>query len=321
MRGVGARCSSTLSALGMLLVLAAGLTIGGCGDSSIDKSEVTLTVRTEGAPERKLLNQIYAQALMKAGYKVKDAPEALENKIGLEGLQAKQISGYPQYMSTSLFYDFGVEIEDIPSATPTAYKELKRDLAKKELVAFPPAPYNIANAVGMFRGSAEKQQLRVISDLKGTAEDMTIKGPTYCHVSVECVGGLEAYYDIHFESISYEEALTPELTWWRLEPDFRYEVLEKGEADASIFYNTDGRLATEKDRFVALEDDKHVFPASNFVWVTSQEVVDEAGPDYEKAIVRAQKGLTLPVIRRLNAKLEAGKSPAEVASEYLRTIG
>lgn len=303
-----------------VLSAAIALAFGACGDASVDKADVTLKVRTEGSPEKRLLGQIYAQALKNAGYKVKEAPEILETKTELEGVKSRQIAGYPQYMSTSLYYDFETAIEDIPSATPEAYRELKKDLEKRGFVAFRPAPYDITNAVGMHRRDAEELGLGDISDLKGKAEKLTVIGPTYCHVSVECVGGIEAYYGTSFEWITYETALTPELTWWRPEPEYRYEVLEKRTADASILYNTDGRLATEADKYVALEDDKHVFPASNVVWITSPDVVDEAGPNYEQAIVDAQKGLTLPVIRRLNAEMEAGKTPAEVASEYLKSI-
>ena len=39
-----------------------------------------------------------------------------------------------------------------------------------------------------------------------------------------------------------------------------------------------------------LEDDKEVFPAGNVIFVTTQKVADEAGPDYEKTIVQVQKG-------------------------------
>jgi osmoprotectant transport system substrate-binding protein len=296
--------------------------IAGCGGSaSVDKAEVTLTVRSEGSPERRLLGQIYAQALKGAGYRVRKAPPSLETKVGLEGLKAKQISGYPEYISTSLLYDFGVEIEDIPARTQAAYGELEKNLEGRDLAAFPPAPYSIENAVGMARKAAEERGLQTNSDLKGKAEEMTIMAPTYCHVSVECLGGIERHYHTAFEGVAYERALTPELTWWRAEPDFRYETLEDGVTDASILFSTDGRLAREKDRFVALEDDKRIFPASNFVWVTSQDVAEEAGPDYEKAIVGAQKGLTLGVMRKLNARMELdGKSPAAVAAEYLKSL-
>lgn len=318
----GSRLEWRRMAVAIVVVLAATVAIAACGgNASVDKAEVTLTVRSEGSPERRLLGQIYAQALKIAGYRVKEAPETLQAKTGLDGLKSKQIAGYAEYLSTSLFYDFGVEIENIPVEAQVAYRELEKSLEKQELAAFPPAPYSIENVVGMLRRTAEEHRLQTNSDLKGEAEEMTIKAPTYCHVSVECLGGIEQHYDTAFEAVSYERAPTPELTWWRAEPEFRYEVLESGEADASMLFNTDGRLATEGDRFVVLEDDRRIFPASNLVWVTSQAVIEEAGPDYEKAIVDAQKGLRLDAIRELNAKLElGGKSPAEVAAEYLKSI-
>lgn len=304
-----------------LAVVAGGVAVAGCG-GGIDKADVTLKIRPEGSPERRVVTQIYAQALKRAGYKVKAVqPSAYESSGFYEELQKGGISGYAEYMSTILFYGFEVEIENIPTQTPVAYRELRRKLEKDELTAFPPAPYSIANEVGMLRSAARRRGLRTDSQLKGQAEGMTLKAPTYCHVSVECLAGIERHYDTAFEAVSYEKSLTPELSWWRGEPDFRYEVLENGEADASILYNTDGRLATEADKFVVLKDDRHIFPASNFVWITSNDVVDEAGPDYEKAIVRAQKGLTIATMRQLNAKLEAGKSPAQVATEYLDSIG
>jgi osmoprotectant transport system substrate-binding protein len=307
-----------------LFALSAGLVIAGCGSSdSVDKSKVTLTVRSEGSPERRLLSQIYTQALMAAGYRVKEASAAaLAAGSWLEALKAGRIAGYPEYLSTALFYDFGVEIVEIPSKTPAAYKQAKKGFEKEGLTAFPPTPFSIANAVGMLRKTAENRSLRKDSDLKGQAEEMTIKAPSYCHVSTECLAGIERYYHTAFEGVSYEESRTPELTWWRAEPKFRYEVLEDGESDASILYNTDGRLVTEGNKFVILEDDKHIFPASNVVWVTSPQVIDEAGPDYERAIIAAQKGLTLPVMRQLNAEMERGKKPAaRIASDYLRSIG
>lgn len=320
MRGEGdTRRARAVAAVALALSLS--LPTYGCGDALVDKSEVTLKIRGRGTPERRLLNQIYAQALRSAGYQVKRAPATVDLTSGIEPLKSGQISGFPEYMSTALFYDFGVDIEDIPPQTSAAYRQMENALEEEGLIAFPPTPYSIANAVGLRRDTAEERGLKKISDLKGQAEEMRIKAPTYCHVSTECIGGIERYYNTAFERVQYERARTPELSWWRAEPEYRYEVLEDEAADASILYTTDGRLATEGDRFVILEDDRNIFPASNFVWITSPEVVDEAGPDYEEAILDAQRGLTLDVIRELNAKVELeGKSPATVAAEYLRGV-
>jgi glycine betaine/choline ABC-type transport system substrate-binding protein len=56
--------------------------------------------------------------------------------------------------------------------------------------------------------------------------------------------------------------------------------------------------------------------------VTSQEVAKEAGPDYESTIVSVQKGLTLPVMQELNARVELEKESAkQAAGEYLEEAG
>jgi glycine betaine/choline ABC-type transport system substrate-binding protein len=99
-------------------------------------------------------------------------------------------------------------------------------------------------------------------------------------------------------------------------------VLEKGQADLSILFTTDPQLSAEKDKFVILEDDKEVFPAGNVIFVTSPTVVKKAGPDYEKTIVQVQKGLTLPVMQELDARVELEKqTPKQAAAAYLKSAG
>ena len=67
-----------------------------------------------------------------------------------------------------------------------------------------------------------------------------------------------------------------------------------------------------------LEDDKQVFPAGNVIFVTTPTVAKKAGPDYEKTIVEVQKGLTLPVMQELDARVELEKqTPKEAAAAYL----
>lgn len=99
-------------------------------------------------------------------------------------------------------------------------------------------------------------------------------------------------------------------------------MLEKGQADLSILFTTDPQLAAESDKFVILEDDKEVFPAGNILFVTSKKVAEEAGPDYEATILNVQKGLTLPVMQELDARVELEKqTPKEAAAAYLEAAG
>jgi glycine betaine/choline ABC-type transport system substrate-binding protein len=65
-----------------------------------------------------------------------------------------------------------------------------------------------------------------------------------------------------------------------------------------------------------------IFPAGNPVFVASQSVVDEAGPDFGDTIETVQGNLTLEVMQELNARVDVDKeTPEQAASEYLKEFG
>jgi osmoprotectant transport system substrate-binding protein len=288
------------------------LALSACGGS--DNGDVTLTIGARATPEEEVLGQIYAQALRNAGYEV-NGEFGLETEfrdLPLKMVRSGRLSGYPEHVGAALQQLFAVEQEDLPNDPQEAYRMAKAELEKKSLTAFPPTPYSLNTPVVVLRKTAEERDLKTVSDLKGEAEEMTVLGPNGCFFSYDCLGGLERYYRTSFEAGGYAE------TKRLIEGRFRF--LERGEYDALMPYSTEGRLAEKK--FVILEDDKHAFPAGNTIFVTSEEVVEEAGPDFEATILAAQKGLTLPVMQKLDAEVELeGKDPAEVAAGYLKRAG
>lgn len=306
----------------LLAALASGIAAAGCGGSSGATLRVPKLDPTRSSPEALVLNEIYAQALSNAGYNVERVARPAPGETGFETLKSQRLSGYPDHLSTLLHDDLGVEIEQVPTRRSSAHRMALARLEARRLTAFPPTPFGVANGVALLRKTAEAVHLATISDLEGKADDMTIKAPTYCHLSLDCLGAIESRYRTAFEVVSYEPGYSVDLSWQRPEPDFRYEVLEDGESDASIVFTTDGRLAAESDKFVVLGDDKHAFPAGNVSWVTSRRVVEEAGPDYEQAIVAAQRGLSLKTMQQLDAEVELEGHPApEVAAHYLDSLG
>lgn len=268
-----------------------------------------VTVGARSLPELQIIGEIYAQALEGAGFKVRR-----KLNLGFEGitppqeLKFGQISGYPEHLNVALEL-LGVGGEALPTDAQEAYRELKSHIEKRGLTTFPPAPFSLNHAVGMLGKVARARGLKTLSDLKGPAQEMTLEGPPVCHLRLDCLGGIERFYGATFKGFSLGTFAQ------------RYEILENGKADASMVYTTDGQLAAEQSKFVILADDKHVYPAGNVVFVTTHKAAEEGGPDYEKAIVSAQKGLTLPVMQQLDAKVELEKqTPAQVASAYLREI-
>lgn len=300
----------------VLAVVLASLLVGaGCGDSN-KNGEVGLTVGARATPEQQILGQIYAQALRDEGYRVTERLDIDTDfrATPLNELEKGSISGYPDHVNDLLEWQLEVREEDLPSDADQAHAIANKRLARQGgLTAFPPTPFSLGRQIAFLREVAEENGFETNSDLRGRSEEMTLFGFTDCHLSRDCLGGLEGQYDVFFESISY-----------MYEPEDirdRYKTLEAGDYDAITVYSTDGQLAAEADSFVALEEDKHVFRAGNVIFVTSEAVIEEAGPDYEEAIVAAQEGLTLQAMRRLMAEVELeGRKPSAVAADYLREL-
>ncbi len=313
------------AAIAVLLALFLSLGVAACGSddddgttsegggaivSNPDNGNVTLTVGSKNFTEQIVLGEVYAQALEAAGYKVKKDLNLGSETVALKNVKAGQISGYPEYVSTALTSFFEVEPEEVPADATEAYEEAKADFEKEDLTAFPPTPFASANAVGTLKKTAEERDLKTVSDLEGQSEEMTLYGSPECRQRIDCLAGLEELYGLKFKKF------VP------VDIGLRYTVLDKGQADLSILFTTDPQLSAQADKYVILEDDKEVFPAGNVIWVTTPEVVEEAGPDYEKTIVQVQEGLTLKVMQELGARVELEKEPAaKVAAEYLESAG
>ena len=314
------------AAVAVLLALVLSLGVAACGSSNDESTgeeegagaivsnpengKVTLTIGSKNFPEQEILGEIYAQALKAAGYKVKSDLNLGSETVAHQAVKSGATSGYPEYASTALTSFFGIEPEEVPAGAQPAYEKAKAEFEKEGLTAFPPTPFASANAVGTLKKTAEERELKTVSDLEGQSEEMTLYGSPECRQRIDCLAGLEKYYGLKFKSF------TP------VDIGLRYTVLEKGQADLSILFTTDPQLAAEKDKFVILEDDKHVFPAGNVIFVTKSSVAEKAGPDYEKTIVEVQKGLTLPVMQELDARVELEKqSPAKAAAAYLKEAG
>ena len=283
---------------------------GGAIVSNPENGKVTLTVGSKNFTEQIILGEIYAQALEAAGYKVKKDLNLGSETVALKNVKAGSISGYPEYVSTALTSFFGMEPEEVPADANEAYEEAKAEFEKENLTAFPPTPFASANAVGTTVETAEKYGLETVSDLEGVSEKLNLYGSPECRQRIDCLAGLEKLYGLKFKKF------TP------VDIGLRYTVLEKGQNNLSILFTTDPQLSAESDKFVILEDDKKVFPAGNVIWVTTPEVVEEAGPDYEETITQVQEGMTLEVIQELGARVELEKEPAaKVAAEYLEAAG
>jgi osmoprotectant transport system substrate-binding protein len=312
----------------LLAALVLALTVAACGDDDDDDSGetteasasaieenpdnngISLTVGSKNFTEQIVLGEIYAQALEAAGYDVSTDLNLGDEFVALKALENDEISGYPEYTSTALTSFFDTAPEDVPGDPQEALDQAQADFEAKGLVAYPPTPFNSANAVGMLASQAEELGVTSISDLEDH-QDLTLYGSPECRQRIDCLAGLEQYYGLD----GLRENFTP------VDIGLRYEVLDKGQADLSILFTTDAQLFTSND-YVLLEDDMGVLPAGNVTFVASQEAADEAGPDFGETIEKVQENLTLEVMQELNARVDVDKEkPEDAAASYLQEFG
>jgi glycine betaine/choline ABC-type transport system substrate-binding protein len=271
---------------------------------------VQLTVGSKNFTEALILGDIYAKALQAAGYDVKTNLNLGSETVAYKALQDGEISGYPEYTSTLLTSIFGKEANQVPAEAQAAYQLAQQELQPKGETAFQPTPFADANALGMLKSKADELGVTTISDLQGKSQDLTLYGSPECRQRVDCLVGLQDTYGLQFKSFN------------PVDIGLRYTVLDKGQADASIVFTSDAQLSANPDKYVLLQDDKGIFPSGNVIWVTDQSTVQKAGPDYQATIEKVQKGLTLPVMQELNARVDIDKQdPAAVADEYLKETG
>jgi glycine betaine/choline ABC-type transport system substrate-binding protein len=160
----------------------------------------------------------------------------------------------------------------------------------------------------MLKSKAQQLGITKISDLKGKDKSLSFSGTPECPQRPDCYLGLQQVYGLKFKKF------TP------VDPSLRHTVLDKGQADVSIVFTTDGQIAQGKE--LLLQDDKHMFPPYNVTLVFKGDKLSGLGPDARKTIALVQQGLTTDAMQELNSRVDIDKqTPAAVAKEYLTESG
>ena len=171
----------------------------GAIEANPENAKVSLTIGSKNFPEQEILGEIYAQALAAAGYKVKSDLSLGSETVALQSVKSGAVSGYPEYASTALTSFFGLEPEEVPADATEAWEKANEEFEKEGLTAFAPTPFASANAVGLLKTTAEKYDLKTISDLEGVSEKLSLYGSPECRERIDCLAGLEKLYGLKFK--------------------------------------------------------------------------------------------------------------------------
>ncbi|MDQ6808924.1 MAG: ABC transporter permease subunit [Verrucomicrobiota bacterium] len=240
--------------------------------------------------ESYVLSEIAKRSIMDAGVPVEHRQGMGGTIILWEALRTGQISAYPEYTGT-----IGEEILKVSGAlSPEA---LRKSLEPFGVGSTEELGFNNTYALVMRRDSAERAQIRSISDLR--------RHP-------------ELTYGLTHEFLDRKDGWRPLAQRYELNPsDVRgidhglgYDALRNGSIDVKDAYSTDAKIG-EYD-LVTLADDLQFFPQYKAVFLYRLNIP----PPALAALRQLENTIDEPRMIRLNAEAERTKDYTRAASLY-----
>ena len=291
---------AVMTAVVMMLTLAS---CGGGGSSTgADKKVI---VGSKDFTENEIVAEIYALALEDAGFSV-------ERKMNIAGsvvhtsITSAEIDIYPEYTGTGLI---SILQMDALTDQDEVYNTVKDEYDKQFNITW--LDYAQANdGQGLFisKRASDEYGIKTISDLQANAGKLRFASQGEFDERDDGIPGLtKVYGPFNWKSSKiYDNGL-------------KFKVVESDEADAAPAYTTEGRL-TETDKFVLLEDDKHMWPPYNLAPIVRNEVLEQY-PEIAEVLNAVSATLDTETVTQLNAKVDIdGEEYEDVALEYWESI-
>ena len=289
-----------LAASGMVLVLAGSFAV-----TAIADEKKMIRVGSKDFTENEIVAELYALALENAGYNVERIMD-ISSSVIHTSIVNDEIDLYPEYTGTGLIsilkMDPLTDEQEVFDTVKNAYA------GQYDLIWLDYAPANDGQGLFISKKASDEYGITTISELQEHAEKLRFASQGEFDEREDGLPGLEKVYGPFDWASSrvYDNGL-------------KYQVVESDEADVSPAYTTEGRLS-ETDKFVLLEDDRHVWPPYNLAPVVRSEVL-EANPEIEEILKTVNEALDTSTITALNAKVDVDKEEYEdVAEEYWESI-
>ena len=253
-------------------------------------------VGSKAFTESVILGELATQLGNNAGVPTVHRSQLGGTRVLWEALLAGQIDVYPEYTGTI--------VQELIPGTPADTAAIEAALRRHGIGMTQPLGFNDTYALGVPEALARQLSLRSISDLR----EHPLLRLGFSNEFLDRKDGwpvLKAVYSL------------PQTNVTGLDHDLAYRAVASGSIDAIDLYSTDAEIAYYHLR--VLEDDRHVFPTYEAVYLYRLNLRDRA-PAVIKAITRLEGAIDAPHMIEMNASSKLRKVPeADVASQFLLT--
>ncbi len=292
--------------IALLIAAIMAMSLAACGGSgSSSGEEKTVIVGSKDFTENEIVAEIYALALEDAGFTV-------ERKMNIAGsvvhtsITSGEIDIYPEYTGTGLIsilqMDALTDQQEVYDTVKAAYDE------QFGITWLDYAEANDGQGLFIAKRASDEYGITTISDLQANADKLRFASQGEFDERDDGIPGLtKVYGPFNWKSSKiYDNGL-------------KWEVVDSDEADVAPAYTTEARL-TETDKFVLLEDDKHMWPPYNLAPIVRNEVLEQY-PEIAEALNAVSATLDTETVTKLNAKVDIdGEEYEDVALEYWESI-
>jgi osmoprotectant transport system substrate-binding protein len=265
-----------------------------------------IVVGVSGAfTENRLVAEMYAQVLERAGYRVERQFDIPSREISQNALESGQIDLKPEYLSSLLlFLDPNAQASDDPAGVARRDRELLRP---RGITLLTPSPANDTNEFVANAQTARRFGLTTVSSLAPVAGRLVFGGPAECAQRPLCLLGLHRVYGILFDDFQPLDAGGPKTV----------AALKDDEVQIGLLFSTDPSI--RENGFVPLVDDKHLQNAENITPVIRS---DELNGDVRGLLDAVSARLSTENVTELIGKVVNDRQDvATVARQFLTSNG
>jgi len=289
-----------------LLGTSVGIAVAGAATTapSHASSLPTIIIGNEGFGESYIMQDIYADLLTNAGFKVSLLAQATTSRADeIPALEHGSVDLVPDYAGSLLVYLAANDQKQAGSVT-TAVAAANTILAKKGAAVLPGTVGLDQNVFVVTAATKAKDHLSTLSSIKAYASKWVFGAPSECSTYYFCLPGLKSVYGLKFKQVkSFDESGPLTVT-----------ALKSGAAQIVELFSTDSVISA--DKFFQLTDNKNLEPADHLVPVI-RSTFDTAA--VRSALASVNSDLTTSVLTQLDTALSGSThpTPAAVAEGFL----